>query len=275
MANISFVVLKYVAQLFKVFLKIYKKNNMVTQLAKMIDHSLLHPTMTDKDLEDGCALAAQYGVASVCIKPYYVARAAEILRGTGVLVGTVIGFPHGSATVKNKIAETIEACKNGATEIDMVVNIGKVLSKDWKYVKDEIKKITNASHKNGAIVKVIFENDFLTDDALKIKLCKICSQVGADFVKTSTGYGFVKGADGKYSYLGATEKDLKLMRKQSAPEVQVKAAGGVRTLDELLKVREWGVTRVGATATAVMLEEAKRRFEGKKEVVKVATTEGY
>jgi deoxyribose-phosphate aldolase len=247
---------------------------MVHELAKMIDHSLLHPTMTDRDLEEGCALAAKYNAASVCIKPYYVARATELLKGTSVLVGTVIGFPHGSSTVENKVIETVEACKAGATEIDMVVNIGKVLSRDWDYIEDEIKRITNASHENGAIVKVIFENDFLPTDDLKIKLCEICSKVGADFVKTSTGYGFVKGDDGKYSYKGATEHDLKLMRQHSAPQVQVKAAGGVRTLDELIKVRSWGVTRVGATATATMIEEAMRRFEGKKDVEKTPNTVG-
>uniref|UniRef100_UPI0035947FA3 deoxyribose-phosphate aldolase n=1 Tax=Persicitalea sp. TaxID=3100273 RepID=UPI0035947FA3 len=171
-----------------------------------------------------------------------------------------IGFPHGNSATGIKVAETIQACRDGAVEIDMVVNIGKVLGGDWDYVRDEIQAVTEASHAEGAIVKVIFENDYLPDDASKIRLCEICSEVGADFVKTSTGYGFNKGDDGRYGYLGATEHDLKLMRQHSAPEVQVKAAGGVRTLDELLKVREWGATRVGASATVAMLEEAKKRF---------------
>jgi deoxyribose-phosphate aldolase len=252
------------------------KLTLVQELGKMIDHSLLHPTMTDHDLEEGCALAARYEAASVCIKPYYVARAAQLLAGTGVEVGTVIGFPHGSSTVENKVLETIEACKAGATEIDIVVNIGKVLSRDWAYITDEVRRLTEVTHTHGAIIKVIFENDFLPEDSFKIKLCEICSAVNADFVKTSTGYGFVKGADGRYGYLGATEHDLQLMRKHAAPQVQIKAAGGVRTLDELLKVRSLGVTRVGATATAAMIEEAKRRFEGKTEVVETkAGVGGY
>ncbi|MDX1642363.1 MAG: hypothetical protein R3220_11735, partial [Balneolaceae bacterium] len=156
--------------------------------------------------------------------------------------------------------EIRQACEDGATEIDMVVNIGKVLSEDWGYVADEIKKIADETHQYGAILKVIFENDFLDDDDYKIKLCEICAESGADFVKTSTGYGFVKGSDGKYSYKGATDHDLELMRKHSPSHVQVKAAGGVRTLDDLLRVRELGVTRVGATATIAILEEAKRRI---------------
>ncbi|TDB63418.1 deoxyribose-phosphate aldolase [Arundinibacter roseus] len=234
--------------------------NIIRELAKMIDHSLLHPTMTDFDLRKGCDIARTYDVASVCIKPYAVADAVQWLEGSDVAVGTVIGFPHGSSSISIKLAETIQACRDGATEIDMVVTIGKVLQQDWSYVFDEIKEITQASHANGAIVKVIFENDYLPEDSYKIKLCELCSEAGADFVKTSTGYGFVKGDDGRYGYLGAVEHDLKLMRLHSAPQVQVKAAGGVRSLDDLLRVREWGVTRVGATATVSMLEDAKRRY---------------
>lgn len=234
--------------------------NIVYELAKMIDHSLLHPTMTDTDLRKGCDIARQYNVASVCIKPYAVAQAVEWLRDSDVLVGTVISFPHGNSAVGIKVAETIQACRDGATEIDMVVNVGKVLQDDWAYVRQEIDAVTEATHASGAIVKVIFENDYLPNDASKIRLCEICSDLGVDFVKTSTGYGFVKGEDSRYGYLGATEHDLKLMRHHSAPGVQVKAAGGVRTLDDLLKVREWGVTRVGATATVAMIEEAKRRY---------------
>ena len=234
----------------------------VKELAKMIDHSLLHPTMTDKELEEGCELAKYYNVASVCVKPYYVEQAKDLLEDSDVLVGTVIGFPHGNSAINIKVKETEQACKDGAVEIDMVVNIGKVLSEDWRYVKSEIFAVNKMCLKHGAILKVIFENDFLPKDKYKIKLCKICSTVGVAFVKTSTGYGFVKGSDGKYSYEGATEKDLILMRKYSAPEVQVKAAGGVRTLDGLLKVKELGVTRLGASATAAILEDAKKRFGG-------------
>ncbi len=234
----------------------------IQELAKMIDHSLLHPTMTDKELEEGCALAKHYDVASVCVKPYYVKQAAELLKGTNVLVGTVIGFPHGNSAINIKVKETEQACKDGAVEIDMVVNIGKVLSEDWRYVKSEIFAINKMCKKYGAILKVIFENDFLPKDKYKIKLCQICNAVGVAFVKTSTGYGFVKGDDGKYSYEGATEKDLILMRKYANSEVQVKAAGGVRTLDGLLKVKELGATRLGASATASILEDAKKRFGG-------------
>lgn len=237
----------------------------VKELAKMIDHSLLHPTMTDEVLKKECEVAKKYDVASVCLKPYSVKDAAKWLEGSDVMIGSVIGFPHGNNTIEIKVKETEQAIADGAVEIDMVVNIGKVLGEDWDYVEKEIDAINKATVNGGAILKVIFENDYLTEDIYKIKLCEICSKVGVAFVKTSSGYGFVKGDDGKYSYAGATEHDLKLMRKHSAPEVQVKAAGGVRTLDDLLKVREWGVTRVGATATIAMLEDAMQRFEGKTE----------
>ena len=236
--------------------------NKVTELAKMIDHSLLHPTMTDEDLHQGCMLAKKYNVATVCIKPYAIKESLDWLKGSDVMVCAVIGFPQGNSTTAVKVFETEQACIDGAQEIDMVVNIGKVLGDDWQYVEDEIAAIVSVTKKYNAALKVIFENDFLPDDKFKIKLCQICSKLKVDFVKTSTGYGFVKGADGKYSYEGATEHDLILMRKHSAPEVQIKAAGGVRTLDDLLKVKALGVTRVGATATAAMLEEAKKRFGG-------------
>lgn len=240
----------------------------------MIDHSLLHPTMTDADLIAGCELAKRYDVATVCIKPYFVKQAAELLKDSTVKVCTVVGFPHGSSTIQQKVAETRQACKDGATEIDMVVNVGKVLSEDWRYVKKEINAILKESHKHGAILKVIFENDFLPKDSFKIKLCKICSIVGVEFVKTSTGYGYVKQANGDYNYKGATEHDLLLMRKHSSEKVQIKAAGGVRTLDGLLKVMDIGVTRLGATATATIIEDAKKRLG--LEVIEVTTsTIGY
>ncbi|MCC5930370.1 MAG: deoxyribose-phosphate aldolase [Cyclobacteriaceae bacterium] len=234
--------------------------NQISELAKMIDHSILHPTMTDGELKEGCELGRYYNVASVCIKPYAVAMAVEWLKGSDVMVCTVIGFPHGNSSIDVKVYETDMACKAGAVEIDMVVNIGKVLQLDWEYVYNEIKSIHDTTLKHNAALKVIFENDYLEDDALKIKLCEICTTIGVEFVKTSTGYGFVKGSDGKYSYQGATEHDLKLMRKYSGPKVAVKAAGGVRSLDDLLKVKAWGITRIGATATAAILEEAKKRF---------------
>ena len=237
-----------------------------TELAKMIDHSLLHPTMTDRELEEGCKLAAQYQVASVCIKPYAVKRAVELLKGTGVLIGCVIGFPHGNSATESKRYETQLACQDGAVEIDMVINIGKALSGDWDYVARDVKAVCDEAHQRGAKVKVIFENDYLSaggagldSDALKRKLCGIAEGAGADWVKTSTGYGFVKGPDGKYSYQGATEHDLKLMRASCSPKVQVKAAGGVRDLAGLTRVRELGATRCGASATAAMLDEFKNR----------------
>ena len=249
---------------------------MVQELAKMIDHSLLHPTMTDQDLQAGCELARHYKVASVCIKPYAVIQAKNWLAGSSVAVGTVIGFPHGNSTTAIKAAETIQACKDGATEIDMVVNIGRVLGQDWNFVSGEIGVILGICRKYGALLKVIFENDFLPEDHYKIELCKICSNLGVDFVKTSTGYGMVKGSDGRYGYEGATVSDLKLMRSHSVPSVQVKAAGGVRTLDDMLKVRDLGVTRVGASATQKILDEAISRFGGElTPYLAQETTEGY
>jgi deoxyribose-phosphate aldolase len=226
----------------------------IAQLAKYIDHSLLHPTMTDKELEAGCAVALKYNTASVCIKPYAVKKAASLLSSSEVAVCTVIGFPHGSNTDSIKIEETIEACNNGAVEIDMVVNIGKVLSAEWDYVSKEIESINTACKKNGAILKVIFENDFLNTDQ-KIKLCEICSNIGVAFVKTSTGYGYVKQDNGMFLTRGATLEDIKLMRNHCTPEVNIKAAGGIRTLSDMLKAIDAGATRIGATATAAILEE--------------------
>ncbi|MVM30599.1 deoxyribose-phosphate aldolase [Spirosoma sp. HMF4905] len=251
---------------------------LICEIAKMIDHSLLHPTMTDAELREGCELALKYDVASVCIKPYAVRMAAELLAGSDVLVGTVIGFPHGNSTTSIKVAETEQACQDGAVEIDMVVNIGKVLGEDWEYVTDEIGVVHKICQVHGAILKVIFENDFLPNDAHKIKLCEICTEVGAEFVKTSTGYGFVKGSDGKYSYEGATEHDLRLMLDHVGPNVRVKAAGGVRTLDGLLKVKEMGVSRLGASATATIMEDAYRRFgavDADTPLAPVAEAKGY
>jgi deoxyribose-phosphate aldolase len=230
------------------------------ELARMIDHSILHPTMTDQDLIDGCNLAMKYHVASVCVKPYAVKKAHEMLQNSDVAVGAVVGFPHGNSSTEVKVFETDMAILDGATEIDMVVNIGKVLGGDWDYVESEISRIVTLTKKQNVILKVIFENDYMPDDEHKIKLCRICSQLKVEYVKTSTGYGFVKGQDGRYSYKGATEYDVELMRKHSDPELGVKAAGGIRTLDEMLKVVEKGATRIGATATKSILEEAIKRF---------------
>ena len=228
-------------------------------LAKMIDHSLLHPTMTDRELEAGCQLARKHRVASVCIKPYAVHKAKELLTGSDVEVGTVIGFPQGGNKSEIKLKEAEMALQDGATELDMVINIGKALSGDWDYVSREVRLLNELCVSNSAILKVIFENDFLTTDDLKIHLCEICNDSAVAFSKTSTGYGFVKQASGEYAYSGATDADLALMRKHCAPSVQIKAAGGVRTLDDLLRVRNLGVTRVGATATEAILAEARKR----------------
>lgn len=222
----------------------------VAELAKMIDHSLLQPVLTDEDMERGLRVALDYDVASVCIKPYYLARCAEVLRGSAVAPSTVIGFPHGGHCTATKVAEARQALADGGRELDMVINIGKALSGDWAYVEADIAEVVKVSHEGGAIVKVIFENCYLTDEA-KIRLCEICGSVNADFVKTSTGYGTG----------GATLDDLRLMRKHAPPHVRVKAAGGVRTLDALLDVREAGAERCGATATVAILDQAKRRLE--------------
>ena len=241
------------------------------ELAGMIDHSLLHPALTDRELEEGCRQAVRYGVASVCLKPYWVRRAVQLLAGSRVAVGAVVGFPHGGSTTEVKRYETEMACREGATEIDMVINIGKALGGDWGYVESDIRAVCQEAHGRGAKVKVILENDYLasggaglSSEEIKRKLCQVTERAGADWVKTSTGYGFVKGADGKYSYQGATEPDLKLMRASVSARVQVKAAGGVRDLDGLIRVRDLGASRCGATATAAILEEYKRRAEAEK-----------
>jgi len=235
-----------------------EENTSLKSLAKMIDHSLLHPTLTDAAVAAGCELARRYDVATACVKPYTVGLAKGILEGSDVGVCAVVAFPHGNSVTGIKVQEAAEAIAAGASEIDMVINIGKVLGGDWDYVSAEIKAVNEAVVGAGAILKVIFENDYL-EDAHIIRLCEICSEHAVAFVKTSTGYGFVKQPNGFYAYAGATDHALKLMRTHSSANVQVKAAGGVRTLDDLLRVRSLGVTRIGATATESILEEAKRR----------------
>ncbi|MBU0491201.1 MAG: deoxyribose-phosphate aldolase [Chloroflexi bacterium] len=227
-------------------------------LAKTIDHSLLHPTMTDQDIVVGCEIAAQCDVATACVKPYAIPLARRILDGSDVGVCAVVAFPHGNSTLAIKVAETEQAVAAGATEIDVVVNIGQVLGGDWDYVSDEIRAVNEATVRGGAILKVIFENEYLQDEHI-VRLCEICSAHGVAFVKTSTGYGFVKQTNGMYAYQGATDHHLRLMRAHCPETVQIKAAGGVRTLDDLLRVRALGVTRIGATATESILQEGKRR----------------
>ncbi len=238
------------------------KQPSVNELAKMIDHSLLHPTMSDEEVQTGCELSRDYGVATACLKPYAIRQALGIFQGTDVMACAVIGFPHGNSTTGIKVIEAESAALAGAREIDMVVNNGKVKSGAWDYVQREIALINEVVVASGSILKVIFENDFLNEAEI-IRQCEICSEVNVAFVKTSTGYGFVKQADGQYNYRGATTEHLKLMRQHTAPHIQIKAAGGLRTLDDLLLMRELGVTRIGATATRAILNEAiKRGFVG-------------
>jgi deoxyribose-phosphate aldolase len=221
----------------------------LADLARMFDHSLLQPNLTDAELERGILLAREYAVASVCIKPYAVKLAAKLLAGSGVQASTTIGFPHGGHVTKIKVLESEIALADGATELDMVVNVGKVLSGEWNYVADDIAAVVRVAHAANAKVKVIFENAYLKDEQKK-ELCRICGDVRADWVKTSTGY----------AETGATVEDLKLMRAHTPAHVQVKAAGGVRTYEKLLEVRAIGVTRVGATATKTILDEAKAKM---------------
>ena len=236
-----------------------------SDISKMIDHSLLQPTMNQDVLEAGIKLALAYDAASVCIMPYYVKRCAELLKGSTVKASTTIGFPHGGHTTAIKKAEALQAIADGCEELDMVVNISKVLSGDWDYVTADIKAVIDVAHAAGQKVKVIFENCYLNDDQ-KTRLCQICTELNADWVKTSTGYGTG----------GATLEDLVLMRKVSGDHVQVKAAGGVRELDKLLEVRAIGVTRIGASATKVILDECRKRL-GLKPIVTddVGTPSGY
>src|ERR1700704_2877664 len=217
-------------------------------VAKTIDHSLLRPELDDEFIANGCRLAAKYKVASVCVRPADVPRAAELLAGTDVAVGTVIGFPHGGTTTEVKLFEAEQAMRAGASELDMVINIGALRSGRDSYVKAEIAAIVETAHRGGAIVKVILENAYLDDDQ-KVRGGRLAAAAGADFVKTSTGF----------APTGATHEDLALMRRPVSPKVGVKAAGGVRPLDGLLAVVELGVTRIGATQTAAILDEFKSR----------------
>jgi deoxyribose-phosphate aldolase len=235
-----------------------------SDLAKMIDHSLLQPNLTAADLEAGCKLALAYDVASVCILPYYLKRCADLLRGSTVQASTTIGFPHGGHTTSTKVAEAKQALADGVQELDMVVNISQVLSNSWDYVRQDIAAVIKIAHDAGSKVKVIFENCYLKDEH-KIRLCEICGELKADWVKTSTGYG--SG--------GATLEDLALMLKHSPPHVQVKAAGGIRDLDTLLKLRELGVNRCGASRTKEMLDDCRSRLKLSPIHVAATPAQGY
>ncbi len=222
-------------------------NESCAEIARLIDHSLLHPAMTDSEMDDGCRAAAGWGVASVCIKPYFVGRARELLEGSGVNAGTTVGFPHGGHAISVKVAEARTAVSQGAQELDMVINIGKAAGRDWGHLEDELKAVVEAGHEGGALVKIIFENCYLHDEG-KRQLCRISRSAGADFIKTSTGYGTG----------GATDEDLLLMLEEARDQMGVKAAGGVRTYEHVVRLRNMGVRRIGASATAHILEECRR-----------------
>jgi deoxyribose-phosphate aldolase len=232
-------------------------------IAKSIDHSLLRPELDDAFVEAGCGLAAEYHVASVCVRPVDVGRARTILDGTDVAVGTVIGFPHGSTTTATKVFEAQRALHDGATELDMVIDIGALKSGRDDDVQRDIEAVVAVAHAAGAIVKVILENAYLTDDE-KVRGSRLTEAAGAEFVKTSTGF-----APG-----GATHEDLALMRRTVSPRVQVKAAGGVRTLDALIDVMNLGVTRVGATATKAIIDDFRARKAGAAPVTAAAAAAG-
>jgi deoxyribose-phosphate aldolase len=220
-------------------------------IAKTIDHSLLRPELDDAFIEAGCRLAARYDVASVCVRPADVRRAKAILEGTDVAVSTTVGFPHGNHATEVKVFEAKRALADGATELDMVLQIGALKSGRDADVEADIRAVVEVAHAAGAIVKVIFENAYLTDDE-KVRACHLSEAAGADFVKTSTGF----------APSGATHDDLRLMRASTSPHVRIKAAGGVRTLDALLAVMEIGVTRIGATATETIIEDFRARKAG-------------
>lgn len=231
-------------------------------IAKMIDHSLLHPTLTDQQLLAGCELAKKYDVASCCVKPYHTKLAAQALKGSDVLVCTVVNFPHGNDSTGMKVAGTEAAIHDGATEIDLVANVGKICQGDWDYVEQDIGAVADICKKHKAKLKVIFCVDYLTDGQIA-KVTQICNKVKADWVKTSTGYNYIQDKSGAMVYYGASDRALKVMADNVAPGVQVKAAGKCRTLDRMIEIREkFGVTRVGAGNTAEIMEDARKRLDG-------------
>lgn len=232
------------------------------QIVGICDHALLHPNLTDEQMRAELLGLRGYPLASVCIKPYAVRLAKEVLEGTKIGIGTVIGFPHGSHAPAAKALETRIAFDDGATEADMVINVGKALSHDWGYCEDDIRAVAEVVKERGGVLKVIFETDYLTDEGAKIRLCELCTELGVDYVKTSTGFGFAKQADGQFLARGAQDADLVLMRKHSGPKVGVKASGGVRTLADALRVIGLGVTRIGTTSTQAILSASKAKSAG-------------
>jgi len=234
------------------------------EIAGMIDHALLHPTLTNEELTSGCDLADLYNVATVCVKPYHVGLAVNRLKSSKVAVCTVIGFPHGANLIEIKKLETQRACEQGAREVDMVINLGKAKDGDWKYIETEISEVCNTAREGNAKTKVILENDYwntfsqkMNGDRIKEKLCKICETAGASWVKTSTGFGYVPQADGSMATRGATELDIALMVRSCADNVGIKAAGGIKDLGTLLKMKHLGVSRIGTSSTQAILEECR------------------
>ncbi len=228
----------------------------------MIDHAILHPTQTDDDVRQGCQLAHRLGLFSVCVKPYAVPLAVECLGQSNTKVGTVVGFPHGGQPSEIKSAETLWVLERGASEVDMVVNIGQVLSGEWEAVQREIEQIARLAHARGALLKVIFETDFLSSDETKRRLCIVCEKAGADFVKTSTGFGFVKQKSGQYDYVGATLHDIRLMRTACSLRVGVKASGGVRDFAQATALIAAGANRLGTSASEAILSGQGRDSAG-------------
>ena len=230
---------------------------MIKKIARMLDHSVLHPTATDADVLTHCEIAKRYSVASLCVKPYHVAYAYEQLCESSVPVSAVIGFPHGNSTIAIKTAEALQVITDGAREVDMVVNIGKVLQNDWTYIRSEIDAVQSVCVENNALLKVIFETDFVLSDMHKITLCSICNELRVAFAKTSTGFGFVKKSEHCFTCEGATAYNVSLMRTHCEPHVQIKASGGIRSLEQVLHMIDLGVTRIGTSATVTILEAIK------------------
>ncbi len=233
-------------------------------IVALIDHAVLQPTQTDADMRAACRLCVEVGTASVCVKPSMVPLAAELLGGSRVVPSTVIGFPHGGTSTAAKVRETEVACRDGAREVDMVVNLGRVLAEDWGFVLDDIRAVVDAAGAGGALTKVIFEAGLLANDKLKIRLCELSEQAGAAFVKTSTGFGMAKDADGHLWATGATEHDVRLMREHCSAKVQVKASGGIRTIEDAKRFVALGVTRLGTSGTeAIAAGERGQKAESK------------
>lgn len=228
----------------------------MTEVVSLIDHAVLHPTQTSDDVRAACEMARRLKIASICVKPSHLALAAELLEGSSVAPSTVIGFPHGGTSTTAKVAETLTACKDGASEVDMVINIGQALAGEWEAVGEDIAAVVSAARSAGAITKVIFETGLMPTDDHKRKLCELSQAAGAAFVKTSTGFGFVKGDDGSLKSTGATVEDIKLMRGCCHLDVQVKASGGIRSYDDAVRMVEAGATRLGTSATEAIAQGA-------------------